>query len=177
MSWPPAVPNFCNDLNLHLDFMNIIQFADDTTPYLGNKNLKYLQWCVECDVKAIMDWFRANKLTLNLSKTICLAFNPPGHKKVKINLEFGDSKLVSSEFTKFLGVAIDSNLTWNEHLKQLTLKLKQNLCLLRNSKKFLPKHGMKMLYYAQFYSHISYGISIWGCMIKKEQLNKISKLQ
>ena len=92
---------FCNDLNLHLDFMNIIQFADDMTLYLGNKNLKYLQWCVECDVKAIMDWFRANKLTLNLSKTICLAFNPPGHKKVKINLEVGDSKLVSSEFTKF----------------------------------------------------------------------------
>ena len=34
-----------------------------------------------------------------------------------------------------------------------------------------------MLYYAQFYRHLSYGISIWGCMIKKEQLNKISNLQ
>ena len=108
---------------------------------------------------------------------ICLVFNPPSHKKISVELEFGDVKLKSSDVTKFLGVWIDSCLNWNEHLKQLTIKLKRNLGLLKNLKNFLPKHGMKMLYYAQFYSHLSYGISIWGCMIKKEQLNKISNLQ
>ena len=168
---------FCNDINLHLDFMNVIQFADDTTLYLSEKNLNYLQWYVECDVRSIIDWFRANKLTLNPSKTICIVFNPPGHKKITVELEFGDVKLKSSNTTKFLGVWIDNCLNWNEHLKQLMIKLKRNLGLLRNSKNFLPKHGMKLLYYAQFYSHLSYGISIWGCMIKKEQLNKIDKLQ
>ena len=168
---------FCNDINLHLEFMNVIQFADDTTLYLGNKDLNYLQWCVECDVRSIIDWFRANKLTLNLSKTICLVFNPSGHKKISVELKFGDVKLKSSEVTKFLGVWIDSCLNWNEHLKQLTIKLKRNLGLLKNLKNFLSKHGMKMLYYAQFYSHLSCGISIWGCMIKKEQSNKISNLQ
>ena len=158
---------FCNDINLHLAFMNVIQFADDTTLYLSKKNLKYLQWCVECDVQSIIDWFMANKLTLNLSKTICIVFNPPGRKKISVELEFGDMKLKSSEVTKFLGVWIDSCLNWNEHLKQLMIKLKRNLDLLKNSKNFLPKHGMKLLYYAQFCSHLSYGISIWGCMIKK----------
>ena len=168
---------FCNDINLHLDFMNVIQFADDTTLYLSEKNLNYLQWCVECDVRSNIDWFRANKLTLNPSKTICVVFNPPGHKKINVELEFGDVKLKSTNTTKFLAVWIDSCLNWNKHLKQLMIKLKRNLGLLRNSKNFLPKHGMRLLYYAQFYSHLSYGISIWGCMIKKEQLNKIDKLQ
>ena len=124
-----------------------------------------------------MEWFRANKSNLNLSKTICPVFSPPGQEIVNLKMEFGDSELISSNSAKFLGVWIDNNLNWNEHLKQLVLKLKRNLGLLRNSKKFLPKHGMKMLYYAQFYSHLSYGISIWGCMIKKEQLSKISNLQ
>ena len=82
-----------------------------------------------------------------------------------------------TDVTKFLGVWIDSCLNWNEHLKQLTIKLKRILGLLKNSENFLPEHRMKMLYYAQLYSHLSYGISIWGCMIKKEQLNKISNLQ
>ena len=157
--------------------MSVIQFADDTTLYLSNKNLKYLQWCVECDVRSIIDWFRANKLTLNISKTLCMVFNPPGHKMQSIELEFGDVKLKSSDCTKFLGVWIDNRLNWNHHLKQLMIKLKRNLGLLRNSKNFLPKYGMKLLNYAQFYSHLSYGISIWGCMIKKEQLNKINTLQ
>ena len=76
---------FCNDINLHLEFMNVIQFTDDTTLYLGNKNLNYLQWCADCDVWSIIDWFRANKLTVNLSKMICLVFNPPGHKKYQEN--------------------------------------------------------------------------------------------
>ena len=125
---------FCSDINLHLDYMSGIQFADDTTLYLGNKNMRFLQWCVECNVNQIMDWFNANKLTLNLSKTICLAFNPTVHKKVSIDLEFGDMKLKSADATKFLGVWIDNSLNWNEHLKKLTVKLKKNLGLLRNSK-------------------------------------------
>ena len=132
---------------------------------------------MECDVRSIIDWFRANKLTLNPSKTVCIVFNLPGRKKMTVELEFGDVKLKSTNTTKFLGVWIDSCLNWNEHLKQLMIKLKRNLVLLRNSKNFLLKHGMKLLYYAQFYSHLSYGISIWGCMMKKEQLNKIDKLQ
>ena len=119
--------------------MNVIQFADDTTLYLSKKNLNYLQWCVECDVRSIIDWFKANKLTLNLSKTICMVFNPPGHKKTSVELEFGDMKLKSSDVTKFLGVWIDSCLNWNEHLKQLMIKLKRNLGLLKNSKKFPAK--------------------------------------
>ena len=106
-----------------------------------------------------------------------MVFNPPGRKVQSIELEFGDVKLESSDCTKFLGVWIDNCLNWNQHLKQLMIKLKRNLGLLRNSKNFLPKYGMKLLYYAQFYSHLSYGISIWGCMIKKEQLNKINTLQ
>ena len=79
--------------------------------------------------------------------------------------------------TKFLGVWIDNVLSWNEHLRQLTIKLKRNLGVLRYSKKFLPKHSLKMLYYAQIYSHLGYGISVWGSMITKEQLNKLSKIQ
>ena len=121
---------FCNDINLHLDFMSVIQFADDTTLYLSNKNLKYLQWCVECDVRSIIDWFRANKLTLNISKTICMVFNPPGRKVQSIELEFDNVKLKSSDCTKFLGVRIDNRLNWNQHLKQLMIKLKRNLGLL-----------------------------------------------
>ena len=58
---------FCNDLHLHLEHTNCIQFADDTTIYLGNKNLNYLKYCIEQDLGILQDWFNANKLTPGLT--------------------------------------------------------------------------------------------------------------
>ena len=52
---------FCNDLSLHLEHLQCIQFADNTTLYLGHKNLHYLRYCVESDLSNIQDWFNANR--------------------------------------------------------------------------------------------------------------------
>ena len=59
---------FCNDLNTHLELCNSIRFADDTTIYKSQKNLKYLKCCVEEDLKIVSDWLKANKSMLNLKK-------------------------------------------------------------------------------------------------------------
>ena len=63
---------FNNDLYLHLSFSNCILFADDTTIYATCKNLRHLTWCIREDLMTLMDWFKANKLTLNLNKSVCL---------------------------------------------------------------------------------------------------------
>ena len=55
-----------NDLYLNLEHTQVILFADDTTIYMGHRNLNYLRWCLEQDVNNINDWFLANKLTLNI---------------------------------------------------------------------------------------------------------------
>ena len=55
---------FCNDLQLHLEYMSCIQFADDTTLFYADKSLDVIKCCVENDLEIIMDWFRANSLTL-----------------------------------------------------------------------------------------------------------------
>ena len=55
---------FANDLSKNLSFCSSIMFADDTTLYKTHSNLRFLKWSVEQDISALMDWFRANKLTL-----------------------------------------------------------------------------------------------------------------
>ena len=62
--------SFSNDLFRHLDYCNNLQFADDTTIYKGHRNLRYLTWCMEHDLNNLDDWFKANKLTLNVGKSI-----------------------------------------------------------------------------------------------------------
>ena len=124
-----------------------------------------------------MDWFKANKLTLNLDKTVCVLFNNKTKTK-EITLDIGTHKLHNSEIVKFLGVWIDDKMTWTKHVSTLMVKLKQNMHLLKLSNKFLTKNTKKLIYYAHIYSHLTYGILIWGKHDKsndKEQNTKSSK--
>ena len=56
---------FTNDLHKQLMNTASLLFADDTTLYMTHSlNLRYLKWCVEEDMKSLITWFKANKLTL-----------------------------------------------------------------------------------------------------------------
>ena len=121
-----------------------------------------------------MDWFKANKLSLNLDKTVCILFSNQS-KTQEITLDIGTYKLQSSDIVKFLGVWIDKKLTWNKHISTLIAKLKQNLHLLKISNKFLTKETKKLIYYVHIYSHLTYGILIWGNMICQSDIEKNSK--
>ena len=100
---------FCNDISLSLQHMQCIQFADDTTLYLGHKNSKYLQYCINQDLQSLQDWFRANKLTLNVAKSVCLIFNQKGSNRLLNPVINGINLPIKTE-TKFLGVWLDDKL-------------------------------------------------------------------
>ena len=79
---------FTNDLNQHLNHCASILFADDTTLYKTHRNLNYLKWCIQDDMLTLSDWFKANKLTLNLEKTISLLFQQSGScKELEITID------------------------------------------------------------------------------------------
>ena len=81
-----------NDLYLNLDHANAILFADDTTIYMSHRNLNYLKWCVEQDLSNIGDWFLANKLTLNITKSCCILFKK-NSKQETLSLSFQGHKI------------------------------------------------------------------------------------
>ena len=65
---------FCNDLHFNLEFCSAILFADDTTLYKSHKNLEYLKWCIIHDMTLLCDWFKANHLSLNGTKSVGMLF-------------------------------------------------------------------------------------------------------
>ena len=166
---------FINDLHYSVTYGTSLLFADDTTILHSHKNLRYLKWTVETDLSNLMDWFKANKLTLNLDKTVCILFNSKA-KAIKLNLNIGDYILQTSETVKFLGVWIDEKLAWTKHISLIMMKLKQNMHLLRLSNKFLSKDTKKLIYYAHILSHINYGILVWGNMIRQDTFTKLQKI-
>ena len=169
---------FVNDLHKQLQHCKCILFADDTTIFISHKSLKYMKWCIEEDLQAVSDWFRANKLTLNVGKSAGILFDLKGKSKQKhINIQLENEEIPLVNETKFLGVWMDSKLDWHLHADKVLLKIKCNMNLLQQSKKFLPSNCKRILYHAQIQSHIAYDLLVWGSMCSKQKINKIHKLQ
>ena len=165
---------FSNDLYLHVEYCKIILFADDTTIYVTEKNNNYAKACLEHDLQNIVDWFRANSLTLNLEKSAVVNFNP---NPAPLSLKIDKVPLPDVTTIKFLGVWLDNKLNWDTHINKLCIKINQNLNFLKMGKNMLNESTKLNLYYAQIHSHITYSIMIWGNMMSKCQLDRLQKHQ
>ena len=167
---------FTNDLNQHLHHCSSILFADDTTLYKTHRNLNYLEWCLQDDMQTLTDWFKANKLTLNLDKTVCILFQQKGSDKA-FKIQIDTVKIRTSNEIKFLGMWLDSHLNWSVHIQRLVTRLKRNATLLRVGNKLLTKDCKRLVYFAHIQSHLQYGILLWGNHLTLQQLNKLIKIQ
>ena len=166
---------FCNDLYLNLELCKGILFADDTTVYKSHHNMQYLEWCMKHDMEILTDWFKANHPSLNSNKAVGILFSNKPDVLKTLKLCEADIKMV--ETTKFLGILLDHKLTWKTHLQHVINKLKRNINMLKIGQKFLSTHSKKLIYFAQIQSHFCYGLSVWGNMISKTEINKLQQIQ
>ena len=167
---------FTNDIHKQLDHCRSLLFADDTTVYKSHRNLQYLTWCIEDDMKRIIKWFRINKLTLNLEKTVCLLFQKQGQDK-EICVQIADMVIKNTKETKFLGLWIDDHLKWTTHIQKLILKLSRNMNLLKYNQNMMTTETKKLVYHSHIASHIQYGLLLWGNNATEDQMKKLQKLQ
>ena len=168
---------FCNDLQRHLTFLSCIQFADDTTLYITHSNINYIRSCIDIDLATLQDWFLSNKLTLNIGKSVCVLFGQKPGTNTNLQISLGNERIPQVKSIKFLGMWIDDSLSWNEHVTKVILKLKSRLHLLKMGKNFLSKHALRVLYFAQIHSIMTYGIVMWGSLASQADLNKIQRIQ
>lgn len=116
------------------------------------------------DLNNLNDWFKANKLSLNVNKTNYIKFtnnlNEPNIDQLKIKIN--NEEITQVQNTKFLGVIIDDKLTWKEHISKLGNKISAINYNLRLAKNTLNKTNLKTLYQTLIQSQLEYGINLWG---------------
>jgi hypothetical protein len=165
---------FVNDLPQNVS-SNLIQYADDTTAIVKAKNSNDLKVKLDSSLLELSNWFSVNGLKLNSSKTQILKFQTAQNKNIyTFDLIFDDNILSFVNNTKFLGLNIDENLSWKPHISILTKKLNTacfQIYVLRN---IIDTKTKIMVYYAMFFSHLQYGIELWGFT---SHANKIFKIQ
>ena len=76
---------------------------------------------------------------------------------------------------KYLGVIIDDNLNWSEHIKTLKNKLLKTIGVLYKTRYYLNEKSLFLIFNSLFISHIKYGLLCWG-RANAGKINEIDKL-
>ena len=169
---------YINDFRFSLGKATSTHFADDTCiPHFSHK-LKTVDTELNKDLKHALTWLNANRLSPNVSKSKLLIFQSK-YKNIdysKISLKLNGIQLLPSDHVKYIGIFIDNNFSWDYNTIQLSIKLSQTNGILSKLRHFTPLSSLISVYYSLFYSHVTYGCSVWS-LTKMLNINKINILQ
>ena len=95
-------------------------------------------------------------------------------KSVKVHV---DGKEVNKlESVKYLGVVIDKDLSWKQHIDGVRRKCHAKLAAIRRAGNYLPSHVRKLLYQTFVLPHLDYCSAVWhSCGVTLSQ--KIERVQ
>lgn len=166
---------YVNDLlKLKLKNGKIVSFADDTAIIFSSANWLNLFNDAESDIITIKKWLDLNTMSLNVNKTKYITFSPnstgtpENHFKLRLHSHCSNQLICNCpeiekvNNTKYLGVIIDENLKWQQHISFLCKKLKYISYKFYKLNKILNINNLKTVYHALVQSVLQYGLVIWG---------------
>ena len=104
----------------------------------------------------------SNKLTLNLDKSHCMVFHR-GQRKIDLDSpSLNHISLKKVKFTKFLGVIIDDQLKWTNHILYIKNKIAKGFGIILRGRKFFNRKTLQNLYHSFIFPYLIYCVEIWG---------------
>ena len=170
---------YVNDFNNCMEFSSNISFADDTNVFIVDNQLQTLYEKGNQELKNIDNWMIANKLSINTNKTNCILFQTPKSQLIKttnnLHLKLRNNIVEKVSSTQFLGVIINENLSWKNHMEMIKQKMRAALCAVMRVRSYLSSKAMLSLYHSLLISHVRYCITNWcfGNESKIQQLQRI----
>ena len=163
---------YINDLFFIIEETDVCNYADDTTFYACDKDLKIVVQKLEHDSLLAIEWFENNYMKLNHDKCQLLI---SGFKYESIWVTIGKSRIWENKNAKLLGINIDRDLKFDEHVSTLCKKASCKLTALCRLTKFLPFYKRRTLLKSFVESQFSYCPLTW-MFHSREINNKINRL-
>ena len=151
---------------MSLKHSNVILFADDTTIYQSSSKENDLFVPMNNDLTNLHEWFKTNKLSLNVNKTKYMVFNNTNINNNAV-ISIGGEAIEKVQSIKFLGLTIDEELKWDKHISQCRNKVSSGVYVMNASKHILSSNHLRILYNSLVQSHLDYCNIIWGNALSK----------
>ena len=155
-----------NDLPSVLKHCKVSMYADDTMLYCSGKDPRELCRKINEDLEHVRIWLLRNKLHLNMKKTEYITFGSKQRLEKMDDNDFDiqiNSTLVRRvRECKHLGVLLDENLTWQNHINTLQKKIRGGLFMLKSIRNIVNKNVLLTVYNSIIMSHLNYCDVVWG---------------
>ena len=113
---------YINDLCNICKLTTPILFADDTNLFSSGTDLDIMECIINEELTHISEWLKVNKFSLNTNKTQYMVFTKK-KRKSPIELKIDGHAIHEVCKTKFLGVFIDNELNWKDHISYMSSKI------------------------------------------------------
>ena len=145
---------------------DICNFADDITPYVCNSGLEYVLEKLEKYSALAMEWFETNeKCHLFIS----------GNKFKQMWIRIRNDIIWENRTVKLLGITIDNELKFDEHLTNICIEANRELTVLTRMRKYLDFNKVILQFKFFFESQFKYCPFTWMFYSRKTN-NRIKKL-
>ena len=157
-----------NDLPSAFNFLNAITFVDDTNLFFEHKDIRVLCSTVNRKFQNFNEWFISNKLWAFKSfkrwKTNFSIFRKASRRDdlpLALPKLFNINKVIKRHLSiKFLGILLDENLSWKEHLKLTENNIAKNIGLIHKAKPYLTLYLLAS-YFSYIHSYFNYTNLVW----------------
>ena len=79
-----------------------------------------------------------------------------------LDLEINHTKIEKVQSFNFLGITIDANLLWKEHVKKTRIKLSHSIGVIRRLQRTVSSSTLLVLYNSLILPHLQYCHLLWG---------------
>ena len=165
---------FINDL-LFTDFKsNIDNYADDNTLSCEDYDHSVLSQKLTEDCLKAMEWFDRNNMKANANKfqVMFLNRNNTVHQTMSININ--GIELQSSNSINVLGVEIDRELKFSQHVNDTCTKIGKQVNAVKRIKNFLERRAKLVIYNSYIKCNLNYCSVVW-MFSNKTEMEKLER--
>ena len=149
---------YINDLPLVCKCLDVILFADDTNLTAINKDDNSVQG----DQQNINNWLIANKLILNMDKTVQMNIRNKNSASKSV-FKFDDVFIEVRNLCKYLGIYVDSKLSFQSHIEYIKKRLSKQCGIICKLRHYVPRKQLIDYYRSNVNPIVQNGILVYGC--------------
>ena len=151
---------YINDMTTNLK-SNVHQFADDTNLLLTVENPTSAIEILNHDLSLLKSWADQWRVSFNPTKTNFMIFTLKNKRTTYNPIIFDNVQIEETTELVSLGLTINQNLNWNNHVLKLLAKASKRLYILRKYRNLLPRIALTRIYTSMIRPILEFGDIIY----------------